>query len=136
MPDRSETCRWAVERGQWWRVWLPAGGGVALAAALFWSVCRQSEVPFFSDDRPARWIVYPTVPDLVVRPDGPWRTEFRRRFSLEKVPRGARLTVKAFKEFNVSLNGVEVSHFSPGRSWHDPLVAEVAEHLLRVGDNE
>lgn len=136
MPDRSETCRSAVERSQWWRVWLPAGGAVALAAALFWSVCRQREVSFFSDDSPARWIVYPMVPDLVVRPDGPWRTEFRRRFSIGSMPRGAHLTVKAFKEFNVSLNGVEVSHSSPDQSWHDRQIAEVAADLLRVGDNE
>src|SRR5215469_8101202 len=126
-----------VEPGQALRMWLPAGCAVVLAAAAFWTVLR-GDVNFLVDDPPAHWIVYPSVPNLGDEPDGPRRTVFSRRFHVAHPAIDARLTVRALKEYALSLNGVVISKSASGqdRSWKTPIETTISKDALTSGENE
>jgi Flp pilus assembly protein TadD len=118
-------------------VWLPAACAVALVGTLFWHAClRKPSVHFLAPDRRAEWIVYPAVPSLTIHLDGPRRTVFRRRFTVEQPVDEIRLTVRALTQFTVALNGVEVGASDPSRSWKSPCTKTLRGNLLHQGENE
>jgi hypothetical protein len=88
-----------------------SGAVVALllaAASLCASILRSPDVPFLHGDANALWITYerPVALETVlgVRDSAPGAA-FTREFRVERVPASATLTVKAFGEVEVALNG-------------------------------
>src|SRR5262249_35082631 len=85
---------------------LVVGGALAVAAlALWWVGARDPDVPFFTPDRRAEWIVYPGPPVSVARPRVELETVFTRAFVLERAPARARLSVRLYRRGDVPVNG-------------------------------
>ncbi|HVX13114.1 MAG TPA: tetratricopeptide repeat protein [Pirellulales bacterium] len=134
---KSLARRWGIQPGQMLRTWFPVACLVAVVATMFWYLCLRSErIHFLPWDRRAEWILYPTVPNLTIHPDGPLRAVFRRRFTVDSPVGEARLAIRGFKQFTVVLNGVEVAGSDSSRSWKAPSIRRLSDELFKVGENE
>lgn len=122
------------------RVWTAVGVALALvvtAVCLYWMGTRSSRVPFLARRGVGEWILYPVARDLQTRPAARLDANFRKSFRLSRVPASATVLVRAFREFQMILNG----HSVPGPStpvslvhWKSETELEVAP-LLREGEN-
>jgi tetratricopeptide (TPR) repeat protein len=112
-------------------------GGLFLCAAFLWWLCRwDNQIPFLPAARPAEWIVYPRPPDTLPHQAAPVVAVFRRAFELPTAPSSVKLSVRAFKEGKVSLNGqpVEALRLTP-QDWKQVRACEAAK-FLHAGQNE
>jgi 4-amino-4-deoxy-L-arabinose transferase-like glycosyltransferase len=100
-------------------------------------MCARNETIFFLSARDgAEWIIYPKPAETAPHDTLPITAHFRQSFTLAALPANATLTVRAFKDAAVAINGREVGNArSPGRNWKSPSSAEVAG-LLQQGTNE
>ena len=86
-----------------------AVAAVLIGGGWFWRQARQdSSVPFLSDEGPAEWIVYPKPPDTTPHRAMHCWAVFKRSFNLAKTPSKATLTVRAFREGTMTINGQSV----------------------------
>ena len=86
-------------------VWLIAGA-LLLGCGWVWRLCQyDSGYPFLPRLGPAEWIVYPKPPDATPHNATPFWAVFRRSFKLEALPPAATLSVRAFKQGAVHING-------------------------------
>ena len=72
---------------------------------LWWGAIHQSEINFLSRRPPAEWIVYPTEPDLIIRPCWEMSTVFKRSFVLDKVVAQATVRITGLRHYTVAVNG-------------------------------
>src|SRR4051794_27064 len=63
---------------------------------FWWSATHKAGINFLPRRSPGKWIVYPTAPDLVLRPRIAMSTVFKRIFVTESVPASAKLMVAGF----------------------------------------
>ena len=109
---------------------------LAAAGALWWICTRSDAIAFLPARGGAEWIVYPKQAESRIHDTLPITAHFRQSFMLPALPASATLTVRAFKDAAVAINGQEVADIpKPGRSWKTPSSAEVAV-LLQPGTNE
>jgi tetratricopeptide (TPR) repeat protein len=111
--------------------------GVLVCAGAFWWIARHDEsTPFLPAAGPADWIVYPNPPDTTPHPAMYTWAVFRRSFTVPRVPSTAILTVRAFRQGAVVINGHTLTnlHLSD-EAWKQPHRVDVAERL-RAGENE
>ncbi len=119
----------------------PVAGLIAAALLLgsgwVWWTCRHdSRYPFLPKAGPAEWIVYPKPPDATPYSAVPFRAVFRRSFSLKSVPASATLSVRAFRQGAVQINGRLVDKLSlREQDWKARQAGEAAQ-FLRAGENE
>jgi tetratricopeptide (TPR) repeat protein len=111
------------------------GAVLAAAGGLWWEARVRPDISFLPARAPAEWIVYPKPPDsqapLAADLDG----EFRRVFTLAKVPASAVLAVCGLKQCSVMINGASVNLGAPpGHNWKRPRRVEAAR-FLRPGTN-
>jgi tetratricopeptide (TPR) repeat protein len=109
---------------------LAAAGGI-------WWLCERSDTIAFLPARPgAEWIIYSQPPETAARRAYPVRATFKRAFRLDAPPVHATLTIRAFKNANVSVNGHEVGNLKcDGKNWKSPSTASIAG-LLQAGTND
>ncbi|HXU75150.1 MAG TPA: hypothetical protein VN794_01210, partial [Methylomirabilota bacterium] len=120
---------------------LRAWHRAALALALFgvisfwlWRLCaRDPRVNFLCSRPPAEWIVLPSVPDLKARLATDLETSFRREFTLSRQPTQAVVSLCAFKQIDLRVNGEQVAAAS-GPNWKRGWSGEIHAHL-RPGTN-
>ncbi len=107
------------------------------AAGGFWWLCtRDNEIAFLPARPGAEWIVYPKPPDAMPRYAVPIRAVFRYTFKLNAPPDSATLTVRAFKNAAVVINGEKTGPLAlAGENWKSDSTSDVAG-LLRAGTND
>ncbi len=109
----------------------------ALTLALTWMGWRalqDPKVPFLSARPGADWIVYPSPGNPAIHPAVELDALFRRSFTLASRPRSAELQLRAFRRFQLTVNGQPVLRSADDASWKSVRRVDVAS-LLRVGDN-
>jgi tetratricopeptide (TPR) repeat protein len=117
-------------------VWLIVAAILLGCGGLWWLCCHDNSIPFLAETGSAGWIVYPKPPDT--KPHGalPLWTVFRRSFTLQAAPATAKLSVRAFKQGTVRINGQLVDNLPLAeRDWKSRHRSEVAR-LLHAGENE
>ena len=119
--------------------WLALGMAVAALGflALFWRMsARSSRVYFLSRHAPAEWVIYPKPPGGLLFRSVEWSTEFRKVFTLDKIPAHATLSLRAMDHFAVVLNGATVgTRTNAELNWKLPVEIDVTRGL-RAGSNE
>ena len=117
-------------------VWLIAGA-LLLGCGWVWRLCQyDSGYPFLPRLGPAEWIVYPKPPDATPHNATPFWAVFRRSFKLEALPPAATLSVRAFKQGAVHINGRPVDKLPlREQDWKARHTIEVSQ-FLRAGENE
>jgi tetratricopeptide (TPR) repeat protein len=100
---------------------------------LAWLAWRGPEINYLPRDSRAEWIVFPTAVD----PHAHWFTAvdatFRRELVLTNPPKTARLSIRAMRRAEVTINGTPI-HFAPNGSWKRIVTADVAGQL-QAGTN-
>ena len=110
--------------------------GLLTVAGGFWWMCARNEAIAFLPARAgAEWIVFPRPAEGATHQAISVAVAFRHSFAITDPPTQAVLTVCAFREGAVAINGQEVSH-TPGahRKWKLPSNVGVAG-LLQPGTN-
>ena len=109
----------------------------ALALALTWmgwKALRDPSTPFLSARAGADWIVYPSPVSPFMHPTVERGEVFRRSFRLASRPRSADLQLRAFRRFQLTVNGQPALGSADASAWKGDRRVDVA-NLLRVGDN-
>lgn len=118
---------------------LRAATAFAFACGLIflWTLCsRKPDINFLSSHSGADWIIYPKPPDAMTYRDFEISAVFRRSFQLDGAPRMATLRLRAFKRYDISINGNPVTNSSASASnWKDAAQLDVAK-FLHAGTNE
>jgi Tfp pilus assembly protein PilF len=109
---------------------VPAAVLVGLASFAYWSSLSR----FLPSNGAAQWIHYPVPPRIAIVTDrSAQRAVFLRSFELAVVPAQARLTLRAFKDCAIELNGHALALPSV-EDWKQVRTCEVAAQL-RAGSN-
>ncbi len=112
-------------------------GGVLTTAGVLWRLCEHNpNIAFLPAAAGADWIVYPSPADTALHTAAPLTASFTQQLVLESAPASSRLTVRAFREFAVRINGQPVSPFTRAEdNWKSAATADLAGRL-RAGTNE
>jgi len=112
-------------------------GAVLLGSGWLWWLCRcDSRIPFLPEAGPAEWIVYPKPPDTTPHLAKPLWAVFRRTFTLPAAPATASLSVRAFKQGAVHINGQLLGDLPlREQDWKSPHTIEAVQ-FLHAGENE
>src|SRR4051794_40393061 len=79
---------------------------LACFLAIIWRHFSQSEKIFFlAKHGAADWILFPKAPDSKLHKAMSLSAEFRRNFVLKNVPAQATLSLRAFQQHSVRVNG-------------------------------
>ncbi len=116
-------------------MWLAAAAFVAVAAGIVWEARHDAGVAFLSARGPAEWILYPVPSETTAHAMVELDSFFRRSFSLATPVVRARLRVRAFRRFELKLNGHVVATSAPGQSWKATSEFDVAG-WLQTGANQ
>lgn len=115
---------------------------VILMAIIFmagagWWFCQNSNILAFLPARiGAQWILDPVPPEIVEHLNVPVKNAFQQRFVLSIAPAQTTLTLCAFKNANIFINGHEVSGLHGDvKNWKQPATVTVTD-LLHTGTNE
>jgi tetratricopeptide (TPR) repeat protein len=106
---------------------------VMMVAALAWLCVRDPQIAFLVGDDRAKWILFPSSPNVVPHRMADLDAVFRREFVLDGQPRTARLSLRAARRVRLKINGQPVG-METSRNWKDFSHADVPG-LLRVGTN-
>ncbi len=111
--------------------------GLILGLACFWWLCSQSpEIDFLGKSGPAEWILYPKPPDGATHRAAEWSAVFRRSFAMDHTPAKVMLSVRAFKRFELRINGLSVdASVASSPDWKTPSELDVTG-TLHAGTNE
>lgn len=119
------------------RTRLAGLGGALLAglAGLWWLAHHDHGINFLAQRAPASWILYETPPDTEMHPAVPLWTEFRREFVLPTTVNATTLELRAFKTFEVSVNGQALTNRNgDAANWKQATSIELTA-LLKPGTN-
>lgn len=85
---------------------------------LWWTANHDPRLRFLPTQAPANWVLYPAPPDTEMHPAVPAWTVFRREFVLPTAAPGATLELRAFTDFQVTVNAQALTN-RPARkeSW-------------------
>ncbi len=110
-------------------------GGALSVLWLGREALRDPNVSFLPPGGPGEWVVYPLRPETLARLDKKDRVTFRRTWTVPSAPDAAVLEIRAFRRFEVRINGTRVasSEASP-LDWKRPLRV-VLRQPLRDGEN-
>jgi tetratricopeptide (TPR) repeat protein len=105
------------------------------AGGLWWMCARSEAIAFLTTRAGAEWIVFPRYAEITPHAAESIAVEFRHSFNLTAQPANATLTVCAFRDAAIDLNGRKVGSLpGTGRNWKLPSSVEVAG-LLQPGTN-
>jgi Flp pilus assembly protein TadD len=114
---------------------LVAIAALAISLAwMGWKAIRDPDISFLGARAGGDWIVYPSPGHPSMRPAVELGALFRRSFSLAGRPRSAELHLRAFRQFQLTVNGQPALRSDDGTSWKRDRRVDVA-NLLRVGEN-
>jgi tetratricopeptide (TPR) repeat protein len=84
--------------------------GIAIVGLIsIWWLCSQNpDIDFLGQHGSAAWIVYPKPADGAIHRSAEWSAVFRRSFTIDHAPTKATLSLRAFKRFEVRINGMLV----------------------------
>jgi hypothetical protein len=99
-----------------------------------WKAFRDPDIAFLSARPGAEWIVYPSPGNPATHTAVELDALFRRSFTLASRPRSAELHLRAFRRFQLTVNGQSALRSSDDASWKSECRVDIAS-LLRVGDN-
>lgn len=102
-----------------------------------WWYCERSPSNAFLPASPgAEWIMDPSPPENTTKPARPIRAVFKNSFTLATLPANATLTIRAFKNASVVLDGHDLARLeSAPQNWKLPAQCDITPMLL-VGTNE
>jgi len=99
-----------------------------------WKALRDPAISFLSAHRGGDWIVYPSPGNPAMHPAVELGALFRRSFTLASRPRSAELHLRAFRRFQLTVNGQPALRSDDGVSWKNDRRVDITR-LLRVGEN-
>jgi cytochrome c-type biogenesis protein CcmH/NrfG len=106
------------------------------AGGFWWSCTHDNGIAFLSAKSGAEWIVYPQPPDAMPHYAVPIGAVFRYTFLQGAPPASATLTVRAFRNAAVVINGQTPGQLElTGQNWKSSSTADVTG-LLQAGTNE
>ena len=106
------------------------------AAGLRWLALDSGSIAFLDREEPARWILYPKPFDGQLHRMADLETTFHSSFALNTPPAAAALTVRAMKQWTVSVNGMAAPASSrPAADWKEAVTLDIARQL-HPGTNE
>ncbi|HWY74745.1 MAG TPA: tetratricopeptide repeat protein [Verrucomicrobiae bacterium] len=84
--------------------------GIATVGLIsIWWLCSQNpDIDFLGQHGSAAWIVYPKPANGAIHRSEEWSAVFRRSFTIDHAPTKATLSLRAFKSFEVRINGMLV----------------------------
>jgi tetratricopeptide (TPR) repeat protein len=102
---------------------------------LGWYATHSSASRFLPPSGPGEWIVYPVPIDPGTQYAGARKAEFHRSFSLGEVPQTGFLSICAFEQHTVTVNGSRLSGTEfQGHPWRETSIYDIAPQL-RKGEN-
>ena len=110
---------------------------ILVGSGWLWWLCRHDcSIPFLPGGGSAEWILYPKPPDAHMHKAMPVWAVFQQSFTLAAIPARADLTVRAFKEGVVRINGRAVDDLVlREQDWKSAQTLGV-QRLLQVGTNQ
>lgn len=116
--------------------WLIAAAALLGSGWVWWQCRHDHRIPFLPQAGAAEWIVYPKPPDTTPHGATPLWAEFRRSFALAAKPAVATLSVRAFKQGTVRINGQPVDDLPlREQDWKSRHASEVSR-FLKAGENQ
>ena len=109
-------------------------GALTAILGLWWTSSR-AQVNFLPEMAPAKWIVYPVIPEADTHPVLELPTTFEDSFVLDAVPSKALLRIAGFRRYTLAVNGTSPARpLWTGTNWKQPDAFDVASKL-RPGVN-
>ncbi len=102
---------------------------------LGWMCLYTPGIAFLPPRSGTEWIVYPSPPVAIAQRFIPLMATFRRPFKLDTLPPKAVLTVCAFKNFAVTVNGQPAQVIHPVENWKSASTLDITRNL-HMGANE
>lgn len=107
---------------------------LAMVAWLCWKGARDAAIPLLPPGA-ADWIVYPSPPHAEINSDRPVSADFARQLVLAVAPAQAELSWRAFRQSELSINGVALPRTGQsGGNWKDVSRLNAVPYL-RPGTN-
>jgi Flp pilus assembly protein TadD len=114
---------------------LLVGSALLISGWFYWISTRQQDISFLTARQGAQWIVYPTPPDHNRHLEREVEAVYERSFPMTDVPASAQLSMRAFRNGFLDVNGTRVElPDSNGQNWKRARNIDVVGHL-RKGDN-
>jgi hypothetical protein len=123
-----------TSEGMVWVPWLILSLILAALLVVGWKASVDPGIAYLPSNGSTPWITYPSPGYTQPHPAVNLSALFRREFTLETLPRSAVLGVRAFRQFEVMVNGRAVSAEPAEASWKVERSDDIAG-LLRVGKN-
>jgi tetratricopeptide (TPR) repeat protein len=125
------------EKNLFLKTWHRAGLILLLASAvlafLAWRCLRDPKINFLPSDGRAEWIVFPSPLDAGANAYLSFDAVFEREFTLDDVPRVARLYLRGAKRIELRINRLRID--APvSRNWKDVSTVDVSS-FLQTGTN-
>jgi len=109
--------------------------GLIVVLGVFYWMCRSSDKIAFLYEKPgAEWVVYPNPPEAGQKQPLPLVAIFRRDFKLDELFPQATLSICAFKNYAIFINGQRTGN-PPPQNWKSTSTLEIT-YLLHTGTNE
>src|SRR5688572_17988435 len=116
-------------------VWLTLLSCVIAFGFIWWKCRSDNRIHFLPAHSQAEWIVFPTPPSALVRQSPELVGMFRRSFEVKRAPDYASISLIAFRDAAVFLNGQPVDCSKrDAKNWKEPFRATAPQ--LRTGTNE
>jgi len=116
---------------------LAAAFALLLAAGwLVWCCEHRPEISFLPARKGAEWIVYPCPPNSKMHHATEWSASFHRSLTLAAAPTGAVVSVRAFKDCIVFVNGHQVGWSDPPTKNWKQIREEEVSGFLHAGTND
>jgi len=94
---------------------------------LFYQARYSEKIEFLFPSLQADWILHPG--DSIAG-----TVRFRRQFTIDKIPAGCRLNIRAMRKFNISVNQTPIGNTPEGHNWKFSIACDIAPYL-KVGEN-
>jgi len=108
---------------------------VMMTGAVWWLCERSDAIAFLPAHAGAEWITDSAPPQNLARRVFPLRAVFSRSFTIAAPSPSATLTVRAFRNASVTINGQAVDNLTlSGKNWKSPTISSIAG-LLHAGTN-
>jgi Dolichyl-phosphate-mannose-protein mannosyltransferase len=117
-------------------VWGLVAVVLALGLLRAWALRDDPEVPLLLPEGGAQWVLFDMPFQLGIYRSTSWVVGFRKTIQVESAPSEALLTMYAFRDANVRIDGelIVEPRKDPAR-WKSPIVVDLAPHLT-PGEHE
>ncbi len=107
---------------------------LGILAVFAWKANVDPKIAYLPSRGSAHWIIFSLPVETRTHPVVNVTGHFRRSFTLETLPPSATLSLRAFRQFELSINGQKTLLQLSGNSWKEESRIDIAK-MLHVGGN-